>query len=165
MQVVHQGAQNQSRTGRPASVVSSMSPPPMSGADNISASGASADGMAGPLSLGSLDGVGAVGGVGLVAGAASAGVVDPGTDGAGSDGAASGDVDPGSAVLAGALVAGASASFVAEPHAARRSPAARTGSRRRITAGKLVRTCTGRSSCPDSFENLHRGRGRYPARP
>lgn len=39
LQLLHHGAQNHSNTGRPASVVSSMSPPPISGAANWSASG------------------------------------------------------------------------------------------------------------------------------
>ena len=39
LQVLHHGAQNHSSTGRPASVVSSMSPPPRSGAVNCSAAG------------------------------------------------------------------------------------------------------------------------------
>ena len=49
LQVLHQGAQNHSSTGRPASVVSSMSPPPTSGAANLSASGT----LAGTLEVGS----------------------------------------------------------------------------------------------------------------
>lgn len=60
MQVVHHGAQNQSSTGRPARVVSSMSPPPMSGAENCNAAGAWAGTTAEPPSTGSLVGVTAV---------------------------------------------------------------------------------------------------------
>lgn len=143
MQVVHQGAQNQSRTGRPASVVSSMSSPPISGAENFSASGASAGTTAEPASLGSLvAGVSAAaaggGGVELAA-EESASDAEPASDGPLSDGVLSdgdalGDVADGA--VDGALVSGAPVSSVPEPHAARTSPAARTGSRRRITAAR-----------------------------
>jgi hypothetical protein len=39
LHVLHQGAQNHKSTGLPARVVSSMSPPPTSGAENFNASG------------------------------------------------------------------------------------------------------------------------------